>query len=155
MLSKLNGTTGVLLTLLASAVMVAATPTAEAPHERKEVAGLAVVFGAEPEPALTDEMQFLRWRVSDLESEEPYETFEDAKVVVTHEGTEYGPFTVRAMRRTPGTYQTQHIFTVPGEYTSVLSFRKGDDAAVHSVDFDFNIADRSSMELPPRRKGGR
>ena len=24
-------------------------------HERKEVAGLAVVFGAEPEPALTEE----------------------------------------------------------------------------------------------------
>ena len=51
-------------------------------HERKEVAGLAVVFGAEPEPALTDEMQFLRWRVSSLSDEEPYTDFQDAEVVI-------------------------------------------------------------------------
>jgi len=75
--------------------------------------------------------------------------------MVTHHGMEYGPFDVRAVRRTPGTYQTQHIFTMAGEYTSVLSFRKGEDETVHSVDFDFNIGDRSSMELPPKKRGGR
>ena len=36
-------------------------------HDRKEVAGLAIVFGAEPEPALTEEIQFLRWRVTTLD----------------------------------------------------------------------------------------
>lgn len=143
----------ILLTLLVPA-LAAATPTAEAPHERKEVAGLAVVFGAEPEPALTDEMQFLRWRVSDLKSEEPYADFQGAKVTVRHGDNEYGPFDVRAVRRTPGSYQTQHIFTEAGDYSSVLRFRKGDDTTVHEVDFNFTIGDRSSMELPPRKRGG-
>ena len=39
---------------------------ADARHERKEVAGLTVVFGAEPEPALTGELQYLRWRIQTL-----------------------------------------------------------------------------------------
>ena len=45
------------LTLAVAVVAMGATMAA---HERKEVAGLDVVFGAEPEPALTGEMQFLR-----------------------------------------------------------------------------------------------
>lgn len=123
-------------------------------HERKEVAGLAVVFGAEPEPALTDEMQFLRWRVSTLAEEEPYSDFQDAKVTVTVDGEQYGPFEVRGVRGTPGRYQTRHIFTQAGEYESVLSFRKGEDQTVHSVDFEFRINDRSDLEIPRRRRGG-
>ncbi len=154
MAGRMSGTGGVVAIILGSMVMVAATPTPEVPHERKEVAGLAVIFGVEPEPALTDEMRFLRWRVSDLESEEAYTEFQGAEVLVTHEGTEYGPFAVGAVRRTPGTYQTQHIFTEVGEYTSVLSFRKGEEETVHTVDFDFELLDRSSMELPPRKHGG-
>jgi hypothetical protein len=122
-------------------------------HERKEVAGLAVVFGAEPEPALTEEMQFLRWRVSNLSDEEPYTDFQDAKVTVTRNGEEFGPFDVNGVRRTPGSYQTRHIFTEAGEYSSVLSFRKGEDQTVHSVDFDFRINDRADLEIPKRRRG--
>lgn len=123
-------------------------------HERKEIAGLAIVFGAEPEPALTEEMQFLRWRVTTLDTEEPYAEMEDATLTVTLEGEEFGPFPVRASRRGPGTYQTRHIFTEAGEYSSVLEFRKGDEAEVHEVDFTFRIRDRSSLELPGRRGGG-
>ncbi len=124
-------------------------------HERKEVAGLAVVFGAEPEPAITEEMQFLRWRVSSLADEEPYSEFEDAKVVITRDGEPLGDFEVRGSRRDPGLYQTRHIFTAPGEYDTVLSFRKGEDEKLHTVDFKFQIADRSSIEIPPRKEGGR
>ena len=123
-------------------------------HERKEVAGLAVVFGAEPEPALTGEMQFLRWRVSSLADQEPYTDFSDAQVTVTRNGEEFGPFNVRGVRGTPGQYQTRHIFTEAGEYQSVLSFRKGEDETVHTVDFDFNINARSTLEIPRRRGGG-
>lgn len=122
-------------------------------HERKEVAGLAVVFGAEPEPAITDEMQFLRWRVSTLADEKPYADFQDARVVIKRDGEEYGPFDVRGVRREPGQYQTRHIFTEPGEYESILTFRKGEDQTVHSVDFDFRIANRASLEIPKRRGG--
>ena len=124
-------------------------------HERKEVAGLAVVFGAEPEPALTEEMQFLRWRVSSLADEEAYTDFQDAKVTIKRDGEEFGPFDVRHMRRNPGQYQTQHIFTTAGEYESVLSFRKGEEAQVHTVDFTFRIRDRETMEIPARKGGGR
>ncbi len=123
-------------------------------HERKEVAGLAVVFGAEPEPALTDEMQFLRWRVSSLANEEPYTEFNGAEVTITRNGEEFGPYSVRAVRGTPGQYQTRHIFTEAGEYESVLSFKKGEEETVHRVDFDFNINDRTDMEIPRRRGGG-
>ena len=40
------------------AVAVVAMCATISAHERKEVAGLNVLFGAEPEPALTGEMQF-------------------------------------------------------------------------------------------------
>jgi len=124
-------------------------------HERKEVAGLAIVFGAEPEPALTEEMQFLRWRVSTLADQEPYADFQDASVVITRDGEEFGPFQVRGNRRDPGNYQTRHIFTAAGEYASVLSFRKGDEETVHTVDFNFNINERSDLEIPKRKGGDR
>ena len=121
-------------------------------HELEEVAGLAIVFGAEPEPALTEEMQFLRWRVSSLESEEPYVEL-SGEVVISLDGAEQGTFAVGSMRGTPGSYQTRHIFTESGEYGAVLSFRKGEADEVHAVDFNFNINDRSTLELP-RRRGG-
>jgi hypothetical protein len=124
-------------------------------HERKEVAGLAVVFGAEPEPALTEEMQSLRWRVSSLADEKPYADFQAATVTISRDGEEYGPFPVRGSRRDPGLYQTRHIFTTPGEYESVLSFRKGEEKEVHTVDFSFRIRDRVSLEIPPRKPAGR
>jgi len=123
-------------------------------HERKEVAGLAVVFGAEPEPALTEEMQSLRWRVSSLADEKPYSDFQGATVTISRDGEEYGPFPVRGSRRNPGQYQTQHIFTTAGEYESVLSFRKGEEEKVHTVDFSFRIRDRASLEIPPRKPAG-
>ena len=146
---------GILLLVVVGTTMFAAAapPESAAVHERKEVAGLAIVFGAEPEPALTEEMQALRWRVSSLDTEEPYAEMEDAKVTVTFEGEDFGPFPVRGSRRDPGQYQTQHIFTVAGEYTSVLEFRKGEDSEVHTVDFTFRIRDRSSLEIPARRGG--
>lgn len=152
--AKLAGT----LSMLVVAVIVTAATFPDSTvvfHERKEVAGLAVVFGAEPEPALTDEMQYLRWRVSSLADEEPYTDFEDAKVTIKRDGEEFGPFTVRHMRRNPGQYQTQHIFTAAGEYESVLSFRKGEDKEVHTVDFSFRIRDRATLEIPARRHVGR
>lgn len=144
----------VLLVGLMASVALAATPGASVLHERKEVAGLAVVFGAEPEPAITEEIQFLRWRVSTLAEEEPYADFQDAEVVISKDGEELGKFEVRGSRRDPGLYQTRHIFTMEGEYDTVLSFRKGEEADVHSVDFKFRISARSSLELPVRREGG-
>lgn len=136
-----------------SAVLLAAVaPETTFPfHERKEVAGLSIVFGAEPEPALTQEMQFLRWRVSSLDSQEPY-TELSGDVAISFGGEDLGSFPVRRVRGTPGSYQTRHIFTQPGAYQTVLTFKKGDAEAAHTVDFEFNINDRSTLELP-RRKG--
>lgn len=122
-------------------------------HERKEVAGLAIVFGAEPEPALTEEIQFLRWRVSSLEDETPFEELSAAEVMISRDGVDLGTFEVRPVRRTPGQYQTRHIFTEAGEYDTVLSFKKGDELEVHAVDFAFNIGDRAEIELPRRATG--
>lgn len=122
-------------------------------HERKEVAGLAIVFGAEPEPALHEEMQFLRWRVSSLADEQPYSELEDANVRITKNGEEFGPFMLRPVRGSAGQYETRHIFTEPGEYGSILTFRKGEDPTVHRVSFAFTITDRASIEVPGKRTG--
>ena len=151
-----NSLAGLLSLVALGSVLLADVFTGNAAmvHERKEVAGLAVVFGAEPEPALTEEMQFLRWRVSSLADEKPYTDFQDAEVTVSRDGEEYGPFPLRGSRRNPGQYQTQHIFTTAGEYESVLSFRKGEEEEVHTVDFSFRIRDRSSLEIPPRKPAG-
>ena len=138
-------------TVLTAAI---APDTSLAFHERKEVPGPAVVFGAEPEPALTEEIQFLAWKVNSLATEEPYADFKDAEVTITRDGETFGPFPLRGVRGTPGRYQTRHIFTEVGEYESVLSFKKGEEAEVHSVDFKFNINDRADMEIPKRRGGG-
>ncbi len=143
-----------LLVAVGAVVTAAAVPGSTTMfHETKEVAGLRVTFGAEPEPALTEEMQFLRWRIRSLADEEVYTDLQDAEAVIKRDGEEFGPFRVRGSRRNPGLYQTQHIFTVGGEYESVLSFRKGEDEKVHTVDFTFRIRERATLEIP-RRKGG-
>ncbi len=143
---------GLLLPIAVGAVMTAADTAMF--HERKEVAGLAVVFGAEPEPAITEAMQFLRWRISSLADEEPYTDLQDAEANIKHDGEEFGPYPVRGSRRDPGLYQTRLIFTAEGEYESVLSFRKGEEEEVHTVDFTFNIRGRASLEIPQRKGGG-
>jgi hypothetical protein len=145
----------ILMVAAGSIVLAAASPDLGYMfHERKEVAGLAVVFGAEPEPALTEEMQSLVWRVSSLSDDEPYTEMKSVQVRITYDGEEFGPYTVRGVRGSEGRYQTKRIFVAAGSYTSVLSFKKGDEDEVHTVDFDFNITDRSEMEIP-RRRGGR
>ena len=146
---------GLALMLFVGAIVLSAAAPASRlfRHERKEVAGLAIVFGAEPEPALTEEMQFLRWRVGSREGAEPYTELRSAEVRITKDGERFGPFAVRGVRGTAGQYRTRHIFTEPGEYESVLSFRKGDDGTVHTVDFNFNINDRADLEIP-RKRGG-
>lgn len=143
---------GLSLFVVATAIVTGAAYSSERtmPHERKEVAGLSVLFGAEPEPALTEEMQFLRWRVTSLTDREPYRDLEDAQVTIKRDDEEFGPFGVRGARGDPGLYQTQHIFTVAGEYESVLSFRKGEEEEVHSVSFMFTIRDRATLEIPGR-----
>jgi len=148
-LTRLFGAVAIVgaVSVLTAAVMPDAT---SAFHERKEVAGL---FGAEPEPALTEEMQNLFWRMTSLASEEPYTELKDASVVVTFEGGAHGPFDLRPVRDMPGRYQTRHIFTSVGEYETLLSFQKGEETAVHTVDFNFRIGDRADMEIPKRRGG--
>ena len=149
------GFAGLTSLLVVGALMLGgAAPDSRFFHERKEVAGLAIVFGAEPEPALHDEIQFLRWRVTSLADEQPYAELAGAQVRIVRNGQEFGPFTLRAVRGTPGQYETRHIFTEPGEYGSVLSFRKGENPAVHAVDFAFTINDRATVEIPGRRGGG-
>ncbi len=117
-------------------------------HETKEVAGLVVVFGAEPEPALTSEVEHLRWRFRSKDSEEPFGDLEALEAVVKHDGKEFGPFEVRMVRREPGLFQTTHIFTGPGQYEAALTFRKKGDPQGYAVDFTYRIRDRRDLEIP-------
>jgi hypothetical protein len=117
-------------------------------HETKEVAGLEVVFGAEPEPALTGELQFLRWRVRAKDTKQPFSDLEELRATVKRNGKDYGPFTGRTSAREPGLVQTQHIFTAPGEYEATLTFKKKGDAQTHSIGFSFRIRDRKELEIP-------
>ncbi len=117
-------------------------------HERKEVAGLEVVFGAEPEPALNGQMQFLRWRFLSKETKQPFGDIEDMSAVVKRNGKSFGPFTGRMAAREPGVVSTQHIFTAPGDYEATLTFKKKGDATVYTITFPFKIRDRKELEIP-------
>lgn len=132
--------------IIAFLLLLMASPSSA--HERKEVAGMMVVFGAEPEPAVTEERQELVWRFRLLESEEPVGDLENLEAVVVHDGTEYGPFQVRGSRREPGTYRTVRIFTATGDYSVSLTFTKAGETDSHSVDFDFRIANRNELAIP-------
>ncbi len=131
-------------TLAVAVVAMCATISA---HERKEVAGLNVLFGAEPEPALTGEMQFLRWRFT-APDKTPFTDLEELKATIKRDGKTYGPFTGRMTARDVGLVSTQHIFTAAGDYEATLTFKKKGDATVHSVTFAFKIADRKTIEIP-------
>jgi len=131
---------------IVGALLVAlyAAPSA---HERKEVAGIDVVFGAEPEPAVTGEMQYLRWRFI-AKDKTPFADIEGASAVVKHGGKTFGPFTGRTSAREPGLVATQHIFTMAGDYEATLTFKKKGDSTTQTVTFPFKIADRKTLELP-------
>lgn len=132
---------------LALALAVVAMCATVAAHERKEVAGLNVLFGAEPEPALTGEMQFLRWRFT-AQDKTPFTDLEELKATVKRDGKTHGPFTGRMTARDPGLVATQHIFTAAGDYEATLTFKRKGDATIHSVTFAFKIADRKTIEIP-------
>ena len=136
------------LAVIGTFVTVSLVPSTAVAHERKEVAGLMVLFGAEPEPALTEEIEFLRWRFTSPESNEPFTELEEVSAVITQNSREFGPFEARAARRDPGLRQTRHIFSAPGEYEVVLTFKKTGDPTIHSVTFTFSIGDRGSLTIP-------
>jgi hypothetical protein len=117
-------------------------------HETKEVAGLEVVFGAEPEPALNGQLQFLRWRFRTKDTKQPFAELEALTATVKHGGKQYGPFQGRTSPREPGLVATQHIFTAPGEYEATLTFKKKGDPQTHSIAFQFRIRDRKELEIP-------
>ena len=131
------------VTLAVAAVAMGSTVAA---HERKGVAGLDVVFGAEPEPALTGEMQFLRWRFV-AKDKTPFTDLEEMSASVKRNGKTFGPFTGRLTARDPGVVATQHIFTSAGDYEATLTFKKKGDATVHSITFAFKIGDRTTIEI--------
>ncbi len=126
--------------------LISLTFATVAAHERKEVAGLEVVFGAEPEPALNGEKQFLRWRF--LKDKQPFGDIEEMTATIKRNGKTFGPFTGRMSPREPGVVATQHIFTSVGEYESTLTFKKKGEPTVHTVTFAFKIGDRKQLEIP-------
>ena len=131
--------------ILVSAIVI---PSVAQAHERKEVADLVVVFGAEPEPALTGEIQNLRWRFQSQDSQEPFGALDNARAVIKRDGKEYGPFDARRARGQTGVLETRHIFLAPGEYEVVLTFQKRGDSQVHTIAFTYQIRDRKELEIP-------
>ena len=136
------------LTLVAAVLAVTLTSSIAGAHERKEVAGLHVLFGAEPEPALTEEVESLRWRFTSEGSDEPFNDIEDATAVITRHGKEFGPFETRRSRNEPGLRQTRHIFTEAGDYEVVLTFKKTGDPTAHTIAFTYTIRDRGDLRIP-------
>ena len=130
---------------LTVAISVAATAFG---HESREIAGMQVVFGGEPEPVLDGEICFLRWRFSDLKTEEPVAALEAVSAKIQFDGKEFGPFEARGSRRNPGTFQSQHIFTKPGEGEVTLSFKKAASDEVLTLTLPFTVRSRKSIEIP-------
>ena len=57
-------------------------------HERKNVDDISVLFGGEPEPMVDDERQFLRWKFTDVDTNELITDLEALEAVVTFAGKE-------------------------------------------------------------------
>ena len=89
------------LVVIGTFVTLSLVPSTAVAHERKEVAGLVVFFGAEPDPALTEEIECLRWRFTSQESNEPFNELADVSAVITQNGRKFGPFEARGGRRDP------------------------------------------------------
>jgi len=118
------------------------------PHERREIGGMEVVFGGEPEPVIDGELRFLRWRFTDLKSKQPATDLKDVQARMKFEGQEFGPFEARGSRRDPGMYQTHHIFTRSGEGEVTLTFKREGMSDVLTVTFPFRIVSRKTIEIP-------
>jgi len=117
-------------------------------HDRKNVDDISVLFGGEPEPMVNDERQVLRWRFTNVDTNELVTDLEALEAVVTFEGKVAGTFTARGSRRDPGVYKTTHIFTTPGEGEVTLSFKQEGNDKVYSVTFSFSVLSRKELEIP-------
>ena len=117
-------------------------------HDRKNVDDISVLFGGEPEPMVNDERQFLRWKFTDVETNELITDLEALEAVVTFAGKEVGAFTARGPRRDPGVYKTSHIFAVPGEGEVTLSFKREGNDKIYTVTFSFSVISRHNLIIP-------
>jgi hypothetical protein len=117
-------------------------------HERKEIAGMSIVFGGSPEPMLDNEVILLEWRITDLKTEEGVANLQDVSVMVKFDGKEFGPFETRSAFRNAGMYRTRHIFTNSGEGEATLTFKKEGEDMVHSLTLTFRIGSRGDIEIP-------
>ena len=117
-------------------------------HDRTNVDDISVLFGGEPEPMVNDERQVLRWKFTDVDTNEIITDLETLEAVVTFAGNEAGTFTARGSRRDPGVYKTTHIFTMPGEGEVTLSFKREGNDKIYTVTFSFSVMSRKELEIP-------
>ena len=117
-------------------------------HERNKVDGMNVLFGMEPEPPMSEERQYLRWRFTDAETSEPVSDLEEVRVTITIGENEYGPFEARTSPREPGMYQTAHIFTMKLEGEAKLSFKKEGEDDLYSISFPLRVFTREEFAIP-------
>ncbi len=97
---------------------------------------------------VNDERQFLRWKFTDVETNELITDLEALEAVVTFAGKEVGTFTARGPRRDPGVYKTSHIFAVPGEGEVTLSFKREGNDKIYTVTFSFSVISRHELIIP-------
>ena len=117
-------------------------------HDRKNIDDISVLFGGEPEPMVNDERQFLRWKFTDVETNELITDLEALEAVVTFTGKKVGTFTARGPRRDPGVYKTSHIFAVPGEGEVTLSLKRKGNDKIYTVTFSFSVISRHELIIP-------
>ncbi len=117
-------------------------------HDRTNVDDISVLFGGEPEPMVNDERQVLRWRFTNVDTNELVTDLEALEAVVTFAGKEVGTFTARGPRRDPGVYKTTHIFTMPGDGEVTLSFKREGNDKIYTVTFSFSVLSRKELEIP-------
>ena len=117
-------------------------------HDRTNVDDISVLFGGEPEPMVNDERQVLRWKFTDVDTNEIITDLETLEAVVTFAGKEAGTFNARGSRRDPGVYKTTHIFTMPGEGEVTLSFKREGNNKIYTVTFSFSVMSRKELEIP-------
>ena len=133
---------------LSTVVLVVLVAGIASAHQRKEMSGMLFVFGGDREPNLDNEVCYLEWTVSDLETKEPVTTLKDVSVKIKFYGKEFGPFQTQGSRANPGMYRTRHIFTGPGEGEATITFKKEGEEMEQSLMLTFRINPRKVIEIP-------
>ena len=123
-----------------------------APHETKytDDGKYAVLFGASPEPLLTEEVHKLEMQITLKENGSLFSGIKDAQAVLVKKGQELKTFAMpesAVWSKGEGWYESEvFIPTLNGEYNANVTFSF--DGKKYSLQFSEYVNNRAAIQIP-------